>query len=470
MTMLTYLIKRISTLILSLWIISICLFYLQKNVAGDIVMLQSKGRSNGPFYVHPLAAEKVYSVEAIRLNLHKPLFYFSLKSALFPDTFYRIQYPEAIKIKKDLLLQTGNWPLVQSYFQALTKFYEIVVKSENSSLSIFWRERLEEIALSSDLAAIKSKLRVSKEMNEPFEVEIKEMNEILFQLSKCSPSFLSWFPRLHIYGLDNQYHKWFVKIISGDFGTSSRDGRLVKDKIQEAIPWTLWVNGLAIGIAYLFSFPMGIFMALIPKSAWTKWVNHFLLALYALPSFWIASLLLFQATSPGAGFPFFSISGWTFYQQNGGFINQPISFLLQLSLPVFCMTYGLAAYLTGYMQSSFLKVLKEPYIMYARTKGISGFRLYVRHVLPNALLPQIVFIAGVIPALVTGSVVIEVIFNIPGMGRLLIDSMLSQDWATVYSFVLLVSCLTALGLILSDILLVLSDPRIRFSATKNEAS
>jgi peptide/nickel transport system permease protein len=240
--------------------------------------------------------------------------------------------------------------------------------------------------------------------------------------------------------------------------------------LKEAIPWTLWVNGLAIGLAYLFSFPMGILMALLPKRIWTKWINNLLLGLYAMPAFWIGSLLLVQATLPGDRFSFFSISGWTYLQQNGGFINQPIPFLLQLSLPVFCMTYGLAAYLTGYMQSSFLKVLKEPYILYARTKGISKFRLYFRHVLPNAILPQIVFIAGVIPALITGSVVIEVIFNIPGMGRLLIDSMLSQDWSTVYTFVLLVSCLTALGLILSDILLVLSDPRIRFSATKNEGT
>ena len=90
-------------------------------------------------------------------------------------------------------------------------------------------------------------------------------------------------------------------------------------------------------------------------------------------------------------------------------------------------------------------------------------RLYFKHALPNALLPQIVFVAGIIPALITGSVVIEVIFNIPGMGRLFIDSMLSQDFTTVYSFVLLVSVLTAVGLIISDILLVVTDPRIRLS-------
>lgn len=470
MTMLTYLSKRISTLILSLWFISICLFYLQKNVAGDIVLLQSKARSNGSFYIHPLAAEKVYGAEAVRLNLHKPLFYFSLKSALFPDTFYRIQYPEAIKIQKKLLFQTGNWSLVQSYYQSLSSFYEKVSQLENKRLSIFWKERLQKIAYLDDLTAINANLSVSKEMERPFDAEIRKVKGIINQLSKCSPSFFNFFPVPKWYGFENQYHEWFVKIISGDFGTSTRDGRLVKDKLKEAIPWTLWVNGLAIGFAYLFSFPMGILMALMPKSIWTKWLNHFLLALYALPAFWIGSLLLFQATLPGGGFSFFSISGWSFYQQNGGFVNQPVPFLLQLSLPVFCMTYGLAAYLTAYMQSSFQKVLKEPYILYARTKGISQFRLYFRHVLPNALLPQIVFIAGVIPALITGSVVIEVIFNIPGMGRLLIDSILSQDWSTVYTFVLLVSCLTALGLIVSDILLVISDPRIRFSSTKNEGS
>ena len=113
--MLTYLLKRISTLFLSLWIISVCLFFLQKNASVDLVMLQNKARSNGSFYVHPLSAEKVYRAEAVRLNLDKPLFYFSVQPAMFPDTFYKVQYPEAIKIQKKLLLKTGDWALVQTY-------------------------------------------------------------------------------------------------------------------------------------------------------------------------------------------------------------------------------------------------------------------------------------------------------------------------------------------------------------------
>jgi peptide/nickel transport system permease protein len=223
------------------------------------------------------------------------------------------------------------------------------------------------------------------------------------------------------------------------------------------------VNGLAILLAYIFAMPVGILMAILPKSKWLGWINNILLALYALPAFWVGSLLLFQATLPEYGFSFFSISGWSNLQKEGGFLGQPIPFLLQLSLPVFCMAYGLAAFLTSYMQSTFSKVLNEPYILFAKTKGISKARLYFIHALPNALLPQIVFVAGIVPALITGSVVIEVIFNVPGMGRLFIDSMLSQDWTTVYSFVLLVSVLTAAGLILSDILLVVTDPRIRLT-------
>jgi peptide/nickel transport system permease protein len=213
----------------------------------------------------------------------------------------------------------------------------------------------------------------------------------------------------------------------------------------------------------MFAIPVGILMAVLPKSKWLRWINNILLALYALPAFWVGSLLLFQATLPAYGFSFFSISGWSGLQREGGFLSQPIPFLLQLSLPVFCMSYGLAAYLTSYMQSTFSKVLNEPFMLFAKTKGISKARFYFIHALPNALLPQIVFVAGIVPALITGSVVIEVIFNVPGMGRLFIDSMLSQDWTTVYSFVLLVSVLTAVGLIFSDILLVITDPRIRLA-------
>jgi len=461
--MLTYLLKRISTLILSLWIISVCLFFLQKNASVDLVMLQNKARSNGSFYVHPLAAEKVYRAEAVRLNIDKPLFYFSMQPVMFPDTFYKVQYPEAIKIQKKLLLKTGEWALVQTYFQSLTAFYEKVAQTENSALSIFWKQQLQEMANTSDLLALKSACNVSDEMQEPFIAEIRKIEAILDRLSNQTPSFFAWLPSPVWNGLDNQFHSWFSKIIHGDIGTSSRDGRPVLDKLKEAIPWTLWVNGLAILLAYMFAMPVGILMAILPKSKWLGWINNILLALYALPAFWVGSLLLFQATLPEYGFSFFSISGWSNLQKEGGFLGQPIPFLLQLSLPVFCMAYGLAAYLTSYMQSTFSKVLNEPYMLFAKTKGISKARLYFIHALPNALLPQIVFIASIIPALITGSVVIEVIFNVPGMGRLFIDSMLSQDWTTVYSFVLLVSVLTAAGLILSDILLVVTDPRIRLT-------
>ena len=461
--MLTYLLKRISTLLLSLWIISVCLFFLQKNATVDVVMLQSKARSNGSFYVHPLAAEKVYRAEAVRLNLDRPLFYFAMKPVMFPDTFYKVQYPEAVKVQKKLLLATGDWALVQTYFQTLTAFYEKVARTENGQVSIFWKQQLQEMANTADLSVVKAACQASDEMREPYIEELRKIEGLLIRLSYQSPSFFSWLPFPRWNGFDNQFHLWFSKIIHGDIGISSRDGRPVLDKLKEAIPWTLWVNGLAILLAYMFAMPVGILMAVLPKSRWLRWINNFLLALYALPAFWVGSMLLFQATLPEYGFSFFSISGWSGLQREGGFLSQPIPFLLQLSLPVFCMSYGLAAYLTSYMQSTFSKVLKEPYMLFAKTKGISRTRLYFKHALPNALLPQIVFVAGIIPALITGSVVIEVIFNIPGMGRLFIDSMLSQDFTTVYSFVLLVSVLTAVGLIVSDILLVVTDPRIRLS-------
>ena len=461
--MLTYLLKRISTLLLSLWIISVCLFFLQKNATVDVVMLQSKARSNGSFYVHPLAAEKVYRAEAVRLNLDQPLFYFAMKPVMFPDTFYKVQYPEAVKVQKKLLLATGDWALVQTYFQTLTAFYEKVARTENGQVSIFWKQQLQEMANTADLSVVKAACQASDEMREPYIEELRKIEGLLIRLSYQSPSFFSWLPFPRWNGFDNQFHLWFSKIIHGDIGISSRDGRPVLDKLKEAMPWTLWVNGLAILLAYMFAMPVGILMAVLPKSRWLCWINNFLLALYALPAFWVGSMLLFQATLPEYGFSFFSISGWSGLQREGGFLSQPIPFLLQLSLPVFCMSYGLAAYLTSYMQSTFSKVLKEPYMLFAKTKGMSKARLYFIHALPNALLPQIVFVAGIIPALITGSVVIEVIFNIPGMGRLFIDSMLSQDFTTVYSFVLLVSVLTAVGLIVSDILLVVTDPRIRLS-------
>ena len=307
--MLTYLLKRISTLFLSLWIISVCLFFLQKNASVDLVMLQNKARSNGSFYVHPLSAEKVYRAEAVRLNLDKPLFYFSVQSAMFPDTFYKVQYPEAIKIQKKLLLETGDWALVQTYYQSLTAFYEKVEQTENSTLSIFWKQQLQEMANTSDLSAVKTACQVSDEMREPYIVEVRKIENLVNRLSYQKPSFFAWLPSPRWNGPDNQFHNWFSKVTKGDVGTSSRDGRPVMDKLMEAIPWTLWVNGLAILLAYMIAIPLGILMAILPKRKWLQRINNILLALYALPAFWVGSLLLFQATLPEYGFSFFSISG-----------------------------------------------------------------------------------------------------------------------------------------------------------------
>lgn len=465
-----FLLKKILSLLLALWVISILLFFLQRAAPGDAVLRLGRAFSGEMYHVHPLAAEAIYRAEAQRRGLNLPAFYISVQPAFFPDTFYRIQYPEALALQRALLLETGDWSKVQAFYGALTRCYSFVAEDPSDRESIFWQQRLSELVRVETLAEARILWKTSVHRLGRYRHQGQAIGNLLDQLAVSRPGVMSWLPTLRWQGWDNQYHRWFRQWLRGDLGVSLRDGRKVGEKLGEALPWTLWINGAAILLAYLFAFPMGIFLALKGRGRLGQLLRNTLLVLYALPSFWVGSMLLLLATSPELGYDFFRVSGWLALKQGGGFWADPFAWMAQLSLPVICMAYGLAAFLAHYLQHSFSAVLQEPFVAFARTRGISGFRLYFGHVLPNALLPQVVFVAELVPTLFSGSVIIEYLFNVPGMGRLLLDSLVSQDWPTVYSFVLLIAFLTAFGLLFSDMLLQWTDPRIRIAASQSPPS
>lgn len=268
-----------------------------------------------------------------------------------------------------------------------------------------------------------------------------------------------------LYGLDKplpvQYALWVKRVFTLDFGSSFKDHRKVWDKIAERLPITIQLNLISMFLVYLIAIPCGVYSATHSGSFADRLLTLFFFFLYSLPSFWVAVLLimLFGGGDFWDIFPVYGISSI-------GAENWPILTWLadrawHLVLPIVCLTYGEWAYLSRLARADMLEVIREDYVRTARAKGLSERVVIFKHAFRNALLPIVTLFAFLLPAMFGGSVIIESIFSIPGMGQLGFEAVLSRDYPVIMAITTISAFLTLIGLLLSDILYAVLDPRIK---------
>lgn len=269
-----------------------------------------------------------------------------------------------------------------------------------------------------------------------------------------------------LYGLDKplyvQLGLWIKQVATLNFGTSYRDGREVMAKIGDALPITLTLNIITIIIIYIVSIPVGTISALRPGGFWDRFSAIVLFALYSLPSFWVAMMLIVIFGS-GDYFNWFPITG--FVSDNASMLRwyQWIANVAwHLVLPVICLTYGGFAFLSRFARASLLEVIRQDYIRTARAKGLSEWKVVVKHGLRNALIPLLTLMGTLLPALLGGSVIIEQMFSIPGMGRLGFESVLARDYPVIMAIATISAFLTLISMLVTDLLYMVVDPRITF--------
>jgi peptide/nickel transport system permease protein len=269
-----------------------------------------------------------------------------------------------------------------------------------------------------------------------------------------------------LYGLDQplhvQYGRWLVRILTLDFGESLRDHRPIIEKLKERIPISIQLSGTALVLAYLISVPLGIYSATHQYSVGDKLITVFLFTLYSLPNFWVATMAIVYLGG-GDFWDVFPVYGL----QSDGARNWPFWMRVQdqlwhLVLPITCMTYYTFAALSRYMRSSMLEVIRQDFIRTARAKGVSEWLVVYRHALRNSLIPIVTLMADLLPALIGGSIVIETIFSIPGMGQLSFEAVLNRDYPMIMAIFTLSAMLTLVGILLADLLYTLVDPRIGY--------
>ncbi|MFD1873526.1 ABC transporter permease subunit [Hymenobacter bucti] len=261
------------------------------------------------------------------------------------------------------------------------------------------------------------------------------------------------------HGLHNQYHHWLAGLLSGQLGLSFRDGQPIGPRLRAALACTLPLTALATLGAIVGSLLLGLALAGGPQptspSGWRAGLHLLLTGLQGLPLFALALGLLFAFANPDA------LNILPAYG-NASTADEPWpQQALRLVLPVLALVLAVLPELALLLANALSYELGADYATTARAKGLTNRQLLIRHALPNSLLPLFTAFASLLPTLVAGAVVVETIFTLPGMGRLLTEAVTMHDYPVVVAGVLLTALARLLALAIADALYAWADPRIR---------
>ncbi|MDR0621564.1 MAG: ABC transporter permease [Deltaproteobacteria bacterium] len=272
-----------------------------------------------------------------------------------------------------------------------------------------------------------------------------------------------------IYGLDKplpvQYWNWLTNLATLDFGRSmSTDRRPVRDKIVERLPVTLSLNILSMGLIIAISLPLGLWAAVKAGGLFDKSSTVFVFIFFAAPSFWLALLGMWFF---GVKLHWLPTSGLTYLNHDqmdaaGKFWD----YARHLIMPVVISSLGGLAGLSRYLRSNMLEIIRQDFLTTARAKGLPERVVIWKHALRNALIPVITILGLSVPGLVGGSVIMESIYAIPGLGQLFYVGVMGRDYPLVMGGLVIGAVLTLLGNLLADLGYALADPRVRDQAFK----
>lgn len=267
---------------------------------------------------------------------------------------------------------------------------------------------------------------------------------------------------VHALFLDTRFAKYWRNLFHFDFGLSTIDKRPVLPTIGDKLKYSLSLTLVSVLLAYLIAVPIGIFSAVKQGSVADTVTTIVLFLLYSMPTFFTATVLLRLLSEgepvawfPTGGFSTMGVGDETTWQHTK-------DILWHLVLPVVTYTSVTLAALSRYARTGVIDVIRSDYVRTARAKGLHEVVVIVKHAARNGMIPILTLLGSLLPVLVSGSVVIEVVFNIPGMGLYLFDAINLRDYNAVMGVLIIATVLTLVGILISDLSYGLADPRISF--------
>lgn len=479
--------------------ITLISFVIIINSPGDPVeRLVVAAQSNNEFGSQSASQEEQKKFWREKLGLNLPVFYFSLASLAESDTLFKISDKNEKNALGHLSSEYGNWEEISFFYCSLKRLNQAhgliqvdsatgKTNSQNDTrdqLNIAYFESLslrscfQETVIQSKFSNLE-KIYREDTVFEPLLSRLLEAQLAYKAMKSKATPWKKYVPVLFFYP-ENQYHRWifgdgnslsgsnsvFTKgIIRGDFGTSYQTKQPVSELISSKIGWSLFFSMMAVVLGYLISIPLGVHSAVKKGSLFDRSITLFLFILYSIPSFWLATLLLMTFANPDMFFifPASGVQPIEGFGINASFGEKLVGTLPYLILPLICYTYSSFAFLSRTMRVSMLETIPMDYIRTARSKGLPEKLVIFKHGFRNALLPLITVFANIFPSAIGGSVILETIFTIPGMGYGAFTAIANQDYPVIIAILTISGILTLVGYLVSDILYALVDPRITFS-------
>ena len=261
-----------------------------------------------------------------------------------------------------------------------------------------------------------------------------------------------------IYGLDKplyiQFFSWIYSILQLDFGISFTSGEKVKEEILSRIPITLTINIVSMILIFIISIYFGIKSAMKKNSIFDRFTNQLSLLSFSMPSFYLALVLVLVFSIK---FELFPIAG-LHSVPNDGSLNYYLDFAWHLTLPIFIIVFGGIGSLILYIRALTIEILKSDYIFFARARGLDNKKILRYYILPNLYPPVITLLGLSLPGVIGGSVILETIFSIDGMGLLFYQSALSHDYPVIMGILIIGAFLTLIGNMFADLILLKLNP------------
>ncbi len=271
-----------------------------------------------------------------------------------------------------------------------------------------------------------------------------------------NPAAIAQFDK--VYGFDKpwygQYWIWLDNLLHFNLGYSWKLNQSVASLLGNHLPKTVFLVGVAIILSLVLAVPIGIVQAVRRNKMVDHFFNGFSTVFYAMPQFLLGILLILIFA---VKFPIFPPEG-----PQGEGVAVLFTNFNALVLPIVALTLLTIALFSRYMRSSVLDNLTEDYVRTAKAKGASERRILLRHVLRNSLIPIATLLGLLLPAVFAGALLIEVVFNYPGMGYLFFQSVLNTDYPVLLGITVVVAVATVLGSLLADMAYAVLDPRVRY--------
>jgi peptide/nickel transport system permease protein len=486
-----YIGKRILLFIPTLFIITLLGFVIAINAPGDPVeKLVTAVSSTGDLSAQSISMREQKLLWRKKLGLDLPVFYFSVSNLATPDTLYKVYDKAEHAALERLIDQYGNWEQISAYYRSMENFQRAATAIDPDTTGFteekknFVTERFNTLLMESkalkscyDEEIIQAKLlTIGKTFSGVTPPD--QLSDSFASLRKTHDAMVSnsttwkiYIPAFNFYGAQNQYHRWlfgdgqFSKgILRFDFGTSYVSKLPVNEILRTKIGWSLFFTLLSVLLAYCVSIPLGVRAAQKRDSWFDRSSSLLLFALYSLPNFFVAFLLMLLLANPNicSILPASGVKPAEGYPENAGFLECVRISLPYVIMPLICYTYSSFAFLSRTMRGAMIENLEQDYIRTARAKGLSEKTVVWKHALRNSLLPVITIFANIFPAAVGGSVILESIFTIPGMGLEVFNAIAGQDYPMIIAVMTLTGVLTLIGFLVSDILYALVDPRINY--------